>query len=79
MWQDIFITKKTYESTIKGNVLNVYIQMISRYPLVIHMYCEKQIVLLKIIKKSKFRLHIDATGSIIRKLDCEQKNLYTMP
>ena len=34
MWQDIIVTKKSYDSTIKGKVLDGYIQMISRYPLI---------------------------------------------
>ena len=76
IWQDIIVTKKSYDSTIKGKVLNGYIQMISRYPLiqVIHMYCEEQLVFLKLIEKSKLKLHLDATGSVVRKLDRDEKN-----
>ena len=74
IWQDIVITKKTYDSTIKGKKLDGYIQMLSRYPLVIHMYCEEQIAFLKLIGKSKLKLHLDATGSVVRKLECNQKN-----
>ena len=74
MWQDITVTKKSYDSTIKGKVLNGYIQMISRYPLIIHMYCEEQLFFLKLIEKSKLKLHLDATGSVVRKLDRDEKN-----
>ena len=74
MWQDIIVTKKSYDSTIKGKDLNGYIQMISRYPLIIHMYCEEQLVFLKLIEKSKLKLHLDATGSVVRKLDRDEKN-----
>ena len=48
--------------------------MLSRYPLVVHMYCEEQIAFLKLIGKSKLKLHLDATGSVVRKLECNQKN-----
>ena len=40
MWQDIVITQKSYESSIKGSHFNGYIQTISRYPIVVHMFTE---------------------------------------
>ena len=54
--------------------------MLSRYSLVVHRYCEEQIAFLKLIGKSKFKLHLDSTGSVVRKLECNQKNfLYYAP
>ena len=38
------------------------------------MYCEEQIAFLKLIGKSKLKLHLDATGSVVRKLERSQKN-----
>ena len=73
MWEDIVITKKTYDSTIKGKAIDGYIQMISRYPIVIHMYSEEQLLILKSIDKNKLTLHLDATGSVVRKIDRDQK------
>ena len=38
------------------------------------MYTEEQILLLKRIKLDDLILHLDATGSIVRKIDKEQKS-----
>ena len=45
------------------------IQTISRSPFVDRMYTEKQIFIIKKIPFEKFTLHLDATGSVIRKVD----------
>ena len=73
MWQDIVITKKTYDSAIKEKVIDGCMQLISRYPIIIHMYTEEQILVLKSIAKSNLILHLDATGSVVRKIDQFQK------
>ena len=73
MWLDIISTKKTYDYSIKGNRINGYIQSLSRQPIVIHMYCEDQILLLKHFNWGEITLHLDATGSVVRKIDKEQK------
>ena len=74
-WQDIIITKMSYASTIVGNHLNGYVQMLCHTPLMIHLYSEKQILLFKYLEKGCLTLHFDATGSVIRKLDKFQKNI----
>ena len=53
MWQDIIVTKKSYDSTNKGKVLNGYIQIISRYPL------KKYIQSTPINKVTSVRGHFD--------------------
>ena len=68
LWLDIVSTKKTYDISIKGNILNGYIQSLSREPIVIHLYSEEQILLWK-----RIFLHLDANGSVVRKLDKGQK------
>ena len=74
-WQDIIITKMSYASTIVGNHLNGYVQMLCHTPLMIHLYSEEQILLLKYLEKGCLTLHFDATGSVIRKLDQLQKKI----
>ena len=69
MWQDIIITQRTYDSNIKGAILNGYIQTISRYPIVIHMHTEEQIRIIKKLQPGNLIMHLDATGSIVRKMD----------
>ena len=44
---NIVSTKKTYDVSIEGNVINGYIQNLSRQPVGIHMYTQEQIFLLK--------------------------------
>ena len=73
MWLDVVCTKKTYDLSIIGNFMNGYIQSMSRQPVVIHMYSEEQMLLLKHFKWDKITLHFDATGSVVRKIDKEQK------
>ena len=73
MWLDIVSTKHTYDVSIKGNKINGYIQSISRQPVVVHMYSEDQMLLLKHFNWDNIILHLDATGSVVRKLDKEQK------
>ena len=70
----------SYASTIVGNHLNGYVQMLCHTPLMIHLYSEEQILLLKYLEKWCLTLHFDATGSVIRKLDKFQKNIlyYTL-
>ena len=74
MFQDVLITQKTYDSNIKGTVFNGYIQTISRNPFVIHLHTEEQISIIKKIPSENFTLHLDATGSVIRKLDKTHKS-----
>ena len=76
-WLDIVSTKKTYDISIQGNIINGYIQSLSRKPIVIHLYSEEQILLLKLFQSKRIFLHLDATGSVVRKLDKGQnKFLY---
>ena len=75
MWQDILITKKTYESNIKGTLLNGYIQTVSRCPIVIHMHTEEQILHIRKLLPNNLILHLDATGSVVRKIDKFHKRI----
>ena len=77
LWLDIVSTKKTYDISIKGNIINGYIQSLSREPIVIHLYSEEQILLLKQFQSKRIFLHLDATGSVVRKLDKGQ-NLFSI-
>ena len=70
---DIVSTKRTYDATINGNVVTGYIQTIVREPVIINMFSEEQILLLKQLDWSKVSLNLDATGSVFRKIDKNQK------
>lgn len=62
-------TKRTYDATINGNVTHGYIQTLVTEPVIIHMLSEEQILLLKHFDLSKISLHLDATGSVVRKIE----------
>ena len=47
LWVDIVGTKRTYDTTINGNVVISFIQTLVRETLIIHMFTEEQINLLK--------------------------------
>ena len=79
VWQDIIITKKTYESNIKGNVIDGYIQSFSRCPILVHMHSEEQILLIRKLRANILMLHLDATGSVVRKIDKSIKGFFIMP
>ena len=70
MWLDVVATKKTYDSTIYGSVINGYIQTLIRDPVIIH---EEQFLLLKLLDWSKVSFYLDATGSVVQKIDEHQK------
>ena len=73
MWLDVVGTKRTYDATINGNVIHGYIQTLVREPVIIHMFSDEQILLLKHFDLTKISLHLDATGSVVRKIDKQQK------
>ena len=73
MWLDVVGTKRTYDAIINGNVIHGYIQTLVREPVIIHMFSEEQILLLKHFDLTKISLHLDATGSVVRKIDKQQK------
>ena len=45
MWLDVVGTKRKYDATINGNVINGYIQTLVREPVTIHMFSEEQILI----------------------------------
>ena len=75
MWQDIVSTQLSFKSTIIGDKMNGYIQTISHTPFVIHLYSEEQISLLKYLEKKSLTFHLDATGSVVRKLEKSQDRI----
>ena len=68
MWQDIVITQMTYETTINGTHFNGYTQTVSREPIVVYIYTEDQLLLVRKLQSNDITLHLDATGSIVLKM-----------
>ena len=69
------LTQQTYESNIKGAIVNGYLQTVSRNSIVIQMHTEEQILLIKILQPGNLILYLDATGSIVRKIDKFHKRI----
>ena len=76
-WRELPGLQEYYRNIIKGNYVRD-IQSLSHYPFIIHMYTEEQIKLLSYFKYTKVVQHLDATGSIVRKIDASQKKVFIM-
>ena len=57
-------------------IVSGYIQDLAREPIVVHLFTEKQLEILKHCKPQPIILHLDATGSLISKIDPTHKNLF---
>ena len=52
------------------------LQSLSYNPFIVHLYTENQINILKLFKNKRVIVHLDATGSIISKIDSSQKKVF---
>ena len=68
--QKDFVAHKT------GRKVSGYLHYLAREPLEIHMFTEEQLGVLNYFKSHPIVLHLDATGSLIRKIDANHKNVY---
>ena len=75
-WSEISRLQEYYRNIIIGNQIRGYIQSLSHDPFIIHMYTEEQINVLKLFKNTSVVQHLDATGSIVRKIDISQKKVF---
>ena len=76
-WDDLILLQKNYVLQNTGrNLVSGYIQYLAREPFVVHMFTEKQLEVLKNFKSHPIILHLDATGSLIRKIDPNHKNVF---
>ena len=64
---DIIATQKYFRLLLHEGLIPGYIQYIAQEPYVINLYSQKQIDVLKLNKKQKNVLNLDATGSLIFK------------
>ena len=75
-WIELTKLQEHYLNTILNKHINGYIQSLSYSPFIIHLYTENQIKVLKLYKNKRIIVHLDATGSIVRKLESSQKRVY---
>ena len=75
-WIELIKLQEHYSNTILDKHINGYIQSLSYNPFIVHLYSENQIKILKLFKNKRNIVHLDATGSIIRKIDSSQKKVF---
>ena len=46
--------------------------MLCHTPFIVHLYCEKQIILLKLLSRLRLILYFDATSLVVRKMEKSQ-------
>ena len=75
-WSDLINLQQHYQETLVGCHVRGYIQSLGHNPFIIHLYTEEQINILKSFKKTSIILHLDATGSIVRRIEPSQKKVF---
>ena len=60
------------KGTIKDSILDGYIQLLCHTPFFVHLHSEEQIFLLKLLNEQRLILHLDATCSVVRKMEKSQ-------
>ncbi|KAI6647066.1 hypothetical protein LOD99_8903 [Oopsacas minuta] len=75
-WSELISLQQYYRNAIVGSNVRGYIQSLGDNPFIIHLYTEDQIKILKCFKDKSIILHLDATGSIIRKIESSQHKVF---
>ena len=75
-WSDLINLQQHYQETLVGCHVRGYIQYLGHNSFIIHLYTEEQINFLKSFKKTSIILHLDATGSIVRRIEPSQKKVF---
>ena len=75
-WTELISLQQYYQNINIGDHVTGYIQSLGHNPFIIHLYSEDQIRILKSFKQTSIILHLDSTGSIIRKIEPSQKKVF---
>ncbi|KAI6658828.1 hypothetical protein LOD99_15153 [Oopsacas minuta] len=75
-WSELISLQQYYRNVTVGSNVRGYIQSLGHNPFIIHLYTEDQIKILKCFKDKSIILHLDATGSIIRKIEPSQHKVF---
>ena len=75
-WTELICLQQYYRNSVIGLHVRGYIQSLSHNPFIVHMYTEDQIKILKLFKDTRIVLHLDATGSIVRKIEPSLKKVF---
>ena len=70
-WKELTELQGHYYKIINNKHFNGYIQYLSYNPFILHLYTEYQIKILRTFKK-RVIVHLDATGSLLRKINPEK-------
>ena len=75
-WSELISLQQYYRNVLVGSHVRGYIQSLGHSPFIVHMYTEEQKEILKSFKNNSVILHLDATGSIVRKIEASQKKVF---
>ena len=75
-WSELSGLQEYYRNITVNNILRGYIQSLGHDPFIVHMYSQDQIQVLNYFKGKKVIVHLDSTGSIIRKINSSQKRVF---
>ena len=75
-WSELISLQQYYRNAIVGSNVRGYIQSLGHDPFIVHLYTEDQINVLRAIKNTSITVHLDATGSVIRRIEDSQQKVF---
>ena len=74
-WVELISLQQYYRNSVIG-LHYIKTKSLSHNPFIVHLYTENQIKILKLFKDTRIVLHLDATGSIVRKIEPSLKKIF---
>ena len=75
-WSELISLQQYYRNAIVGSNVWGYIQSLGHDPFIVHLYTEDQINVLRAIKNTSITVNLDATGSVIRRIEDSQQKVF---
>ena len=72
-WSELISLQQYYRNAIVGRG---YIQSLGHDPFIVHLFTEDQINVLRAIKNTSITVHLDATGSVIKRIEDSQQKVF---
>ena len=75
-WSELISLQQYYRNAIVGSNVRGYIQSSGHDSFIVNLYTEDQINVLRTIKNTRITIHLDATGSVIRRIEGSQQKVF---
>ena len=75
-WSELISLQQYYRNAIVGSSVRGYNQSLGHDPFIVHLYTEDQINVSGAIKNTSISVHLDATGSVIRRIEDSQQKVF---